>query len=77
MTSSTYIGAVVQASPILFDKKKTIAKIGELTREAAQHKANLILFPEVFIPGYPRGLSFGTVVGSRSPEGRELFLRYW
>ena len=77
MTSSTYIGAVVQASPILFDKQKTIAKIGELTREAAQHKANLILFPEVFIPGYPRGLSFGTVVGSRSPEGRELFLRYW
>ncbi len=71
------IGAVIQASPILFDKKNTIEKIGDLTSVAAQQKANLILFPEVFIPGYPRGLSFGTIVGSRSIEGRELFHRYW
>ena len=77
MTSSTSIGAVVQACPILFDTKKTIEKIGDLTSVAAKQKANLILFPEVIIPGYPRGLSFGTVVGSRSAEGRELFLRYW
>ena len=77
MTSSTSIGAVVQASPILFDKQKTIEKIGDLARDAAQQKSNIILFPEVFIPGYPRGLSFGTVVGNRSAEGRELFLKYW
>jgi nitrilase len=77
MSSSISIGAVVQASPILFDKQKTIEKIGDLTREAAKQKTNLILFPEVFIPGYPRGLSFGTMVGSRSAEGRELFLLYW
>ena len=77
MGSTTFIGAVVQASPILFDKQKTIEKIGDLTRDAARQKANLILFPEVFIPGYPRGLSFGTIVGSRSAEGRDLFLRYW
>ncbi|MFZ8992883.1 MAG: nitrilase-related carbon-nitrogen hydrolase, partial [Candidatus Puniceispirillaceae bacterium] len=45
--------------------------MGRLTDEAAAQGAELILFPEVFIPGYPRGLSFGTVVGSRSNEGRE------
>ena len=77
MSASISMGAVVQASPILFDKKKTIEKIGDLTSKAAKQNAGLILFPEVFIPGYPRGLSFGTVVGSRSVEGRELFLRYW
>ncbi len=77
MTSLISIGAVVQASPILFDRHKTLEKIGDLTRDATKQKANLILFPEVFIPGYPRGLSFGTIVGSRSVEGRELFLRYW
>lgn len=26
---------------------------------------------------YPRGLSFGTVVGSRSSEGKSTWLRYW
>ena len=29
------------------------------------------------IPCYPRGLGFGTVVGSRSPEGRCTWQRYW
>ena len=77
MASLPSIGAVVQASPILFNKKSTIEKIGDLTKEASRHKANLVLFPEVLIPGYPRGLSFGTVVGGRSAEGRELFLKYW
>lgn len=72
-----YKVAVIQAAPVLFDKTKTIAKISKLTDEAAAQGAELILFPEVFIPGYPRGLSFGTVVGSRSNEGRELFLKYW
>ena len=72
-----YKVAVVQAAPILFNKTKTIEKIGGLIEEAASQGAELILFPEVFIPGYPRGLSFGTVVGSRSAEGRELFLNYW
>jgi nitrilase len=36
-----------------------------------------VLFPESFIPAYPRGLSFGTVVGSRSPGGRKTWERYW
>jgi len=31
----------------------------------------------VFIPGYPRGLTFGASVGGRTPQGRDLFLRYW
>jgi len=72
-----YKVAVVQSAPVLFDKVKTIEKIGRQIEEATSNKAELILFPEVIIPGYPRGLSFGTVVGSRSPEGRDLFLNYW
>jgi len=37
----------------------------------------LILFPEAFIPAYPRGLTFGNVIGNRSPEGRKIWQRYW
>jgi nitrilase len=35
-----------------------------------------LVFPEAFIGGYPKGLDFGAVVGSRTPEGREDFRRY-
>ena len=69
--------AVVQAAPILFDRQATVAKAVDLIGEAAGQGAQLVLFPEAFIPAYPRGLSFGMVVGSRSPEGRETWQRYW
>ncbi len=74
---SKFSAAVVQASPVIFDKVATIEKISSLAKQASKTGARLVLFPEVFIPGYPRGLSFGTVVGSRTNEGRELFLKYW
>ena len=74
---SSFIASVVQAAPVFFDKEKTILKIGDLIQDASKNKSKLILFPEVFIPGYPRGLIFGTTVGGRTTEGRELFLRYW
>jgi nitrilase len=69
--------AVVQAAPILFNREATVAKASRLIQEAAAQHANLILFPEAFIPAYPRGLSFGTVVGSRTAAGRRTWERYW
>jgi nitrilase len=69
--------AVVQASPVLFDREATTEKTCRLTAEAAEQGAHLILFPEAFIPCYPRGLGFGTVVGSRSAEGRRTWQAYW
>ncbi len=69
--------AVVQAAPVLFDLEKTLEKTARLVAEAAAKGAKLILFPEAFISAYPRGLSFGTVVGSRSEEGRDTWLSYW
>lgn len=69
--------AVVQAAPVLFDREATVEKACGLIAEAARGGAQLILFPEAFIPAYPRGLTFGTVVGSRSPTGRLAWERYW
>jgi nitrilase len=68
---------VVQEAPVLFERAATVEKACRLVKEAAQEGARLILFPEAFIPAYPRGLSFGTVVGGRSPAGRRLWERYW
>jgi nitrilase len=69
--------AVVQASPVLFNRDATIEKTCRLILEAAEKDVKLILFPEAFIPAYPRGLSFGAVVGIRSSEGRLTWQRYW
>lgn len=69
--------AVVQAAPFLFDREATVEKTCHLTAEAAAQGAKLILFPEAFIPAYPRGLTFGTVVGSRSPQGRDTWQAYY
>ena len=69
--------AVVQAAPVLFDRQASVEKACELVYAAAENNAQLVLFPEAFIPAYPRGLSFGMVVGSRKPEGREIWHRYW
>ena len=69
--------AVVQAAPCVFDCAATIAKVRRLSTEAAAGGASLVLFPEAFLSGYPRGISFGTVIGERTAEGRDHFRRYW
>jgi len=69
--------AVVQAGSILFDSERTLAKAERLTAKAAGGGAKLIVFPEAFAGGYPKGADFGTLVGSRTPEGRKLFRRYF
>ncbi|MBU8878130.1 carbon-nitrogen hydrolase family protein [Bacillus sp. FJAT-29790] len=69
--------AVIQAGAEVMDKEKGIEKTIRLLEEAAENNAKIIVFPEAFIPAYPRGMSFGTVVGSRSAEGRKDFLNYW
>lgn len=69
--------AVVQASPILFDKEETINKAVSKIIEAGENGANLIVFPEAFVPAYPRGFSYGYIVGSRTMEGREDWKIYY
>lgn len=69
--------ACVQAGTILFDNKRTLQKAAHFIDEAARGGAQVVLLPEAFIGGYPRGAGFGTVVGSRSPEGRDLYAQYY
>jgi nitrilase len=69
--------AVVQAGSILFDTAATLAKADQLIADAARSGAKLIVFPEAFIGGYPKGDDFGARLGSRTPEGRKTFRRYF
>jgi nitrilase len=71
-----FVAACVQAAPISFNAAKSLEKVRALAAEAAHAGAKMVLFPEAFIGGYPRGASFGAVVGSRTPEGRDQFRIY-
>jgi nitrilase len=69
--------AVVQAASVVFDREKTLEKARDLTADAAGRGAKLVQFPEAFVSGYPKGSTFGSVVGTRSMDGREEYRRYW
>lgn len=69
--------ALVQAEPVLFDKQASLDKALEYINEAAVQKPDLIVFPELFIPGYPIGLYFGFSMGKRTEDGREDWKRYY
>ena len=69
--------ALVQAEPVLFDKQASLDKAIGYIEEAAANGADLIVFPELFIPGYPVGMNFGFSVGKRTEPGREDWKRYY
>lgn len=69
--------AVVQAGTIGGDTAATVGKAEELIAECGRRGARLIVFPEAFLGGYPKGASFDICIGARTPEGREEYRSYW
>lgn len=75
---ATIKAAAVQAEPVVLDREATVEKACQLILETAANGAQLIIFPELFIPTYinaavwGRGLaSFGTANAKRA------WLRLW
>lgn len=56
---------------------ETLRQLEAKVAEAANSGVDLILFPEVYLGGYPRTASFGTTVGQRTHDGYEEFLKYF
>ena len=52
-TYPKFKAAAIQAAPVFLNREATMEKACRLIQEAAEHGANLIVFPESFIPGYP------------------------
>ncbi|WP_308258410.1 carbon-nitrogen hydrolase family protein [Saccharothrix obliqua] len=48
-----FTAAAVQASPVYLDPAATVAKAASIIHEAADRGASLVVFPEVFVAGYP------------------------
>ncbi|KAK8038887.1 hypothetical protein PG993_007298 [Apiospora rasikravindrae] len=57
--------------------RETLSQLQKIAARAAANQADLLLLPEAYLGGYPRGSDFGCRVGARTDEGREEFLRYF
>src|SRR5690625_4537260 len=68
--------AVAQLRPVS-TTQQAVDKIRETAKKAALKDVRLVLFPEAYIGGYPRGSSFDTLVGHRGDQGRDEFRQYW
>jgi nitrilase len=55
------IVAAVQAGYVLMDREATLDKAEVLLKEAAANGANLVAFPEVFVPGTPLWMDAGVI----------------
>jgi nitrilase len=69
--------AVAQLGSVLMDRDASIDKACQYIIEASKNGAQILVFPEAFISGYPRGLRFDSAIGSRGARGKQDWVRYW
>jgi nitrilase len=67
--------ACVQAEPVILDRDATIEKLAALTAEAAREGAQLVVFPETFVPAYPTSRWAKALAGWADPRAKEAFAR--
>ena len=67
--------ACVQAQPAIFDREATIDLLAELAAEAAGTGAQLVVFPEAFVPVYPSSTWARALAGWSDDGAKDAFAR--
>ena len=67
--------ACVQAEPVVLDREATLDKLETLAEEAAGNGAELVVFPETFVPVYPSSLWANAFAGWQNDGAKETFAR--
>ena len=67
--------ACVQVEPVVLDREATIDKLEVVAREAAGAGAELVVFPETFVPVYPTSRWAKAFAGWENAAAKETFAR--
>jgi nitrilase len=67
--------ACVQAEPVILDRERTLDKLEGLAAEAAGKGAELVVFPETFVPVYPSSRWAKAFAGWQNEGAKETFAR--
>jgi nitrilase len=67
--------ACVQVEPVILDRDRTIDKLAQYAAEAAREGAQLVVFPETFVPAYPSSRWAKALAGWADPRAKEAFAR--
>jgi nitrilase len=65
--------ACVQAEPAILDRAATLDRLEELAAEAAGNGAELVVFPETFVPVYPSSRWAKAFAGWQNAGAKEAF----
>src|ERR1043165_1054732 len=65
--------ACVQVEPVILDRAATIDKIAAVTAEAKANGAQLVVFPETFVPAYPSSAWAKFLAGWADPRAKAAF----
>jgi nitrilase len=65
--------ACVQAEPVVLDRARTLDKLAALTAEAATAGAQLVVFPETFVPAYPSSRWAKALAGWADPRAKAAY----
>ena len=67
--------ACVQVEPVVLDREATLDKLETVAAEAAKEGAELVVFPETFVPVYPSSLWAKAFAGWDASAAKETFAR--
>jgi nitrilase len=65
--------ACIQAEPVVLNREATVDKLERLAAEAAATGAQLLVFPETFVPAYPSSVWARALAGWAAPAAKEAF----
>ena len=69
----TVTAACVQVEPAILDRAATLDRVAERTAEAVAAGADLVVFPETFVPAYPSSVWAKALAGWAEPGAEEAF----